>query len=116
MTSVNLKVKNPARPLKVFAGKFLVDSGATFTVVPEEKLHDLGIKPKREVDLELADGTWIKRKAGNALYEFEGTEAAGPVLFGEKGDTLLLGALTLEALGLILDPLKRQLRQATLRL
>lgn len=116
MTSVDLKVKNPAHPSKIFAGKFLVDSGATFTVVPEEKLNNLGIKSKREVDLELADGTWIKRKAGNVLYEFEGIEAAGPVLFGEKGDTLLLGTLTLEAFGLILDPLKRQLRQATLRL
>lgn len=30
--------------------------------------------------------------------------------FGEEGDSILLGAFTLEALGLALDPLKRVLR------
>ena len=32
------------------------------------------------------------------------------VIFGEKGDHELLGAFTLEALGLVLDPLKRELK------
>jgi hypothetical protein len=32
------------------------------------------------------------------------------VIFGEKGDSTLLGAMSLEALGLALDPLKRELR------
>jgi len=31
------------------------------------------------------------------------------VIFGEPGDAVLLGAFTLEALGLCLDPLKREL-------
>ncbi len=116
MTSVNLKVKNPAHPSKIFEGRFLVDSGATYTVVPAETLKKLGIKPDRIEDFELADGTSIKRPVGSAFYEFEGRESAAPVLFGEKDDSLLLGTFTLEALGLILDPLKRQLHQATLRL
>jgi hypothetical protein len=33
------------------------------------------------------------------------------VIFGEPGDANLLGALTLESLGLSLDPLKRELRE-----
>ncbi len=32
------------------------------------------------------------------------------VIFGEEGDSQLLGAFTLEALGLALDPLKRELK------
>jgi hypothetical protein len=32
------------------------------------------------------------------------------VIFGEKGDATLLGALTLEALGLALDPIRRELK------
>jgi len=31
------------------------------------------------------------------------------VIFGEKGDEPLLGATTLESLGLVLDPFKRRL-------
>ena len=116
MTQVNLKVKNPSNPAKVFEGEFLVDSGATYTVVPETTLRKLGIKPQREETFSLADGRLIKRQVGSALYEFEGTEAAAPILFGKKGDNLLLGAFTLEALGLTLDPLNRKLYKAILRM
>jgi len=52
----------------------------------------------------------------NPLKKFEGIERAAPVLFGEKGDSLLLGAFTLEALGLTLYPFQRKLYKAILRL
>lgn len=116
MTKVALKVKNPQKPAKVFEGEFLVDSGATYTVVPEDILRKIGIKPAGEEQFSLADGRIISRKVGSALYEYEGTERAAPVLFGEKDDDLLLGAFTLEALGLTLDPLKRKLYKAILRM
>jgi hypothetical protein len=32
------------------------------------------------------------------------------VIFGEEGDSVLLGAFTLEALSLVLDPLRRELK------
>jgi len=35
---------------------------------------------------------------------------------GEKSDAILLGALTLEALGLALDPIRRELKPVTLLL
>jgi hypothetical protein len=40
----------------------------------------------------------------------EDAEGASPVIFGEKGDSTLLGMVSLEALGYILDPLRRELR------
>jgi clan AA aspartic protease len=116
LTSISLKVKNPGNPKRMFEGKFLVDSGATYTVVPEPILKGLGIQPTGEEEFSLADGTWIKRKVGYAVYEYQGIESAAPVLFGEKGDSSLLGVITLEALGLMLDPLKRTLYKPTLRM
>ena len=116
MTEVRLKVKNPMTPSKVFEGKFLVDSGASYTVVPENILKKIGIKPEGKEDFFLADGRSISRKVGNALYEYEGIQRAAPVLFGEKDDSLLLGTFTLEALGLTLDPFKRKLYKALLRM
>ncbi len=115
-TTVSLKVINPRNPAKVFEGDFLVDSGAAYTVVPEKVLKKLGIEPKWEEKFSLADGRIIKRKVGSAFYEYEGRESAAPVLFGEKDDNLLLGTFTLEALGLTLDPLKRKLYKAILRM
>ncbi|MBI5619912.1 aspartyl protease family protein [Candidatus Gottesmanbacteria bacterium] len=115
MINVTLLVKNPRDPRKSFEGEFLVDSGATYTVVPQTVLKRLGLRPQREEAFSLADGRIIKRGVGSALFVFQGRESAAPVLFGEKGDSLLLGVFTLEALGLTLDPLKRTLHKALLR-
>jgi len=42
--------------------RFLVDSGATYTVLPEKVWRSIGLKPLREPDFMLADGTIIRRK------------------------------------------------------
>jgi hypothetical protein len=43
-------------------------------------------------------------------YEIDDRSGAAPVVFGRRGDAPLLGVVTLEALGLSLDPLRRRLR------
>jgi len=109
ITFVKLKVANMAKPRRFRRYEFLVDSGAVYTAVPESELKKLGIKPTREEEFTLANGETFKKSVGNALFEFEGKVGAAPVIFGEKG-IYLLGATTLEALGLILDPIRRQLK------
>lgn len=96
--------------------EFLVDSGAAFTVAPGAVLRRLGIQPDEDVDLFLADGGKITRKVGEAYFELGEKRATSRVIFGEEGDSNLLGALTLEAFGLVLDPLKRELRAMRLTL
>ena len=41
--------------------RFLVDSGATYTLIPEIVWKKLELKPKRTVTFTLADGTAIDR-------------------------------------------------------
>jgi predicted aspartyl protease len=101
---------NLANPKKRIRMKFRVDSGAIYSVVPKTVLKSLGIKPCGSQSFALAYGTAMTRKMGNALFSLEGAEGASPVIFGEKGDTPLLGMVSLEALGYILDPLRRELR------
>lgn len=88
---------------------FLVDSGAVYSLVPAPTLRQLGLRPYREVTFSLADGTTVKRHVGDAYFEFDGNLGPAPVIFGEEGDEPLLGATTLESLGLVLDPFKRRL-------
>ena len=116
LTFVRMNIKNPARPRKTFAEKFLVDSGALYSVVSEKNLLELGIKPQRIQEFTMADGTHVSRKIGDAIFELDGVQAPAPVIFGKKGDATLLGVVTLEALGLMLDPLQRKLRPMKLRL
>ena len=90
--------------------KFHVDSSIVYSIVPKAYLKRLGIRPCGSKSFALADGTAVTRKMGNALFSVEDAEGAAPVIFGEKGDTPLLGMVSLEALGYILDPLRRELR------
>ncbi|OLB73282.1 MAG: hypothetical protein AUH96_04065 [Nitrospirae bacterium 13_2_20CM_2_61_4] len=101
---------NLADPKKRIRVKFHVDAGAVYSVVPKAYLKQLGIKSCGSKSFILADGTAITRKIGNALFSLEDAEGASPLIFGEKGDTPLLSMVTLEALGYILDPLRRELR------
>ncbi len=110
LTYIQATIVNPAKPRRSARVKFLVDSGALYSVVPGSLLRKLGIKPGASKSFILADGTEVKRSIGQALFRLHGDEGASPVIFGEEGDSVLMGSVSLESLGFMLDPLKRQLR------
>ena len=89
--------------------RFLVDSGAIYSVLPEEDWRALRLKPEREVEFTLADGTPITRGVSEWRFEIRGESATSPVVLSEKDDGALLGAVTLETLGLMLNPLTREI-------
>ena len=92
--------------------RFLVDSGATYTVLRLNVWKELGLEPLDEMEFILADGTVVRRKISEAIVELPGYgERHTPVVLGERGDENLLGMVTLEIFGLILDPFKRELRR-----
>jgi clan AA aspartic protease len=101
-------VKHGEKSIRV---RFLVDSGATYTVLTRNIWVELGLKPLGEMEFILADGSVIKRKISEVLLELPGYgERHTPVVLGEEEDENLLGVVTLEIFGLILDPFKRELR------
>ena len=102
-------VKNNGVSEKV---RFLIDSGAYYTVLKKEVWEKLGLKEISRVSLILADGTTIERGVSEAIIELPPYgERHSPVILGESEDENLLGVVTLEIFGLILDPLKREIRQ-----
>ena len=93
------------------AVRFLVDSGATYTVLTRSVWESLGLRPIGEMDFVLSDGTVMRRRISEAVLELPGYgERHTPVVLGESEDENLLGIVTLEIFGLILDPFKRELR------
>ena len=110
ITILKGRVRNPADRKRLAELEFIVDSGAIFAVIPATVLRRIGIRPDRVEDFTLADGSHARRRFGDAIFEIDGRRGASPVIFGEKDDATLLGAVTLEALGMMLDPLKRRLR------
>lgn len=66
--------------------------------------------------LVLSDGRRVSCNIGKAFIEYQGRGTAWPVVLGKPKDSLLLGILTLEALGLALNPFQRKLYPAKLML
>jgi predicted aspartyl protease len=89
---------------------FSLIQGPSISVVPTPILDRLGIKPIAEQEFFLANGAKIVRKKGVALFKYGERIGGADVIFGEDEDSVLLGMFTLEALGLVLDPLRRELK------
>src|SRR2546426_2049878 len=109
LTVLELEIANPARPAVTERVDLLIDSGAIYSVVPAAILARLGIEPLVEQQFRLANGAKITRKKGGAGFKRGDRGGAADVIFGQEADSALLGATTLEALGLSLDPIRREL-------
>ncbi len=89
--------------------RFLVDSGATYTLLANEYWKAIELKPKRSMDFTLADGDTIKRSISECYIILPQGEGHTPVILGEEGDESLPGMVTFEILGLKLNPFRRTL-------
>jgi clan AA aspartic protease len=89
--------------------RFLVDTGAFFSVVPRDVLSTLKVSPLREETVQFADGRKARWKVGEVRLEMNGRLVTTLALFGKKGTQPLLGAYSLEGLGLSVDSRHRRL-------
>jgi predicted aspartyl protease len=103
------KVARPDGRRRALAVRFLVDTGAVYTVLPEKTWRALQLKPQRMAEFTMADGTTITRGVSEGRFTVEGRSATSPVVLGGADDAPLLGAVTLETLGLMVNPLTRDL-------
>jgi len=107
LTYIDAQVKGPSG--KQENVKFLIDSGATYSLLPKAIWEAIGLTPKRRMSFTLADGTTVERSISEAFVILAQGEAHTPVILGEEGDEALLGVVTLEILGLVFHPFDRTL-------
>lgn len=87
----------------------LVDTGASYTFVPAYILRGLGIAPIDKVTLFVAHGAPIERDIAEALIRIDNRQTGTFVVFGDDNSTPLLGAYSLEGLGLGVDAVNGRL-------
>lgn len=107
ITYIEGQVEGPSGKREVV--KFLVDSGATYSLLPQKVWKTIGLKSKRKVSFTLADGTLIERAVSEAYVVFPQGQAHTPVILGHKNDEALLGVVTLKILGFVFNPFDRTL-------
>ena len=108
--SITLENMDGERSLEIEA---MVDTGASYTIVPARLLKELGVSPIDKVVLVMADGRPIECDIGEALATVNGRRIPTLVVFGDDNARALLGAYTLEGLRLAVDPAQRRLVPAT---
>ena len=87
----------------------VVDTGASYTIVPGGLLRELGVLPVDRFRLVLADGRRVEYDLGRAFATIDGRTELTLVLFGEENTSPLLGAYTLEGLRLAAEPVHQRL-------
>jgi predicted aspartyl protease len=116
LTTLDVEVANVASPETTETVTCLVDSGALYSIIPAPVLERLGIRPLTEQVFRLAKGDTIRRRKGGAVFKYNDKIGVADVVFGEPGDASLLGVMSLEAMGLGLDPVRRRLVEIPLLL
>ena len=110
MLRVSVKVAHAAERNRAEEIGLLVDTGATFTVLPPDLSQRLGLSSEFQRRLRTADGRLLERGQGLAYIEIGEHTGIVPVIEGSDGDIAVLGVTTLEILGLAFDPVKGELR------
>jgi predicted aspartyl protease len=103
-TGIAVDKDGPFEPVEA-----LVDTGASYSVVPAPLLERLGVTPIDTMTFALADGRRIVRPLGEAAIRLGDQVRTHVVIFGEAETRSLIAAFTLEAFGLVVGPNDQQL-------
>ena len=87
----------------------LVDTGATYTMLPSSPLIALGVSPFDRHEFRLANGEMIHRDIGAARVRIDGRVILTLVVFSDEQSHPLLGAMALEQFSMAVDPVDGRL-------
>jgi clan AA aspartic protease len=107
--AVKFTVSHPLEPERRLELEGLVDTAALFTQIPAEILTRIGIAASGSRAVHYADGTRDVVPVAKADITIDGVETATMILCGRPQSLVLLGATTLETLGLGVDPVHKKL-------
>ena len=106
---VEVTVSSLANRQRSLTLPMLVDTGATYSMLPREVADELGLEPIETRRVRLADGRDERWPMAAILARIDGRESPSLAWIGPPGCAALLGAVTLEEFALGVDPFTRRL-------
>ena len=111
--TVRVTIANPTNEDLKSEVEGLVDTGASFTVVPRSLADDLKLPVTGRGRVRTAAGD-ITIDRGRALVQIDGQSEINPVYISDTVDKVLIGVVTLETLALTVNPKTGELSEAEL--
>jgi predicted aspartyl protease len=107
--SAKLRVWNPAVPDKAEEVVAMVDTGAAFSWIHRERLERMGLVGLRRMGFRAIDGSIIERDTAAVWVGSDDFTGPDTVVVAERNDMEVIGAHTIEGLGLAADPVQKRL-------
>lgn len=104
-----VQVWNPADPTRSDELELWVDTGAAYSWFSRARMEALGIRPTRREKFRTIEGRVIEREMAPVFVASDGRTGGDTVVLAEAGDMEVLGAHTLESLGLAADVVQKKL-------
>lgn len=110
IAAVDIEIGRPNEPETPWERlDVVVDPNRQHMVIAADVLERLGIRRGEPQSFAVGNGEYLRRSVGFVAIRVGDRIGCANAIFGEAGDANLLGATTLESLGLALDPLRREL-------
>lgn len=107
--TAKFRVWNPAHPEKVEALEAIVDTGAAFSWISRARLERLGVTAARKMPFRTIEGRVLDRDLAAVYIASDEYSAPDVVVMAEAGEMEVLGAHSLEGLGVAADPIQKRL-------
>jgi predicted aspartyl protease len=107
--TVKVKVWNPADPSRFAEAEVWADTGAAYSWISKARLEPMGVQKVRRLQFRTIEGHTIERDLAAVFLSADGFTGGDNVVVAESGDLEVLGAHSLESLGLAVDPVHKKL-------
>jgi aspartyl protease family protein len=107
--TAKLRVWNPAHPERVEELEPIVDTGAAFSWIARARLQRLEVTPSRRMQFQTIEGRVLEWELAIVYVATDGYTAPDLVVMAEAGEMELIGAHSIEGLGLAADPVQKKL-------
>ena len=107
--TVKVKVWNPADPARFAEAEVWADTGAAHSWISKARLEPMGVQKVRRLQFRTVEGHTVERDLAAVFLSTDGYTGGDNIVVAESGDLEVLGAHSLESLGLAVDPVHKKL-------
>ena len=107
--TTRLRVWKEEHPESAQELELLVDTGASFSWISKARLEQLGVTPAYQMPFRTIDGRVLERDMAVVYITTDGRSVPDLVVMAEEGEAEVIGAHSIEGLGMAADPVQRRL-------